>query len=117
MGISKVIGMSSGCYGRKGKGRGGREERKRKEGKREGKEGEKEGEKGREEKGGKKGKKGGIAKQWGPLGRRGQRQAREASAVVGPPWKSRVSAQSSEARLVADIRFPCSKGPRVGVVK
>ena len=79
--------------------------------------GEKEGEKGREEKGGKKGKKGGIAKQWGPLGRRGQRQAREASAVVGPPWKSRVSAQSSEARLVADIRFPCSKGPRVGVVK
>ena len=103
-----------------GKGREGKRRERGKEekgGEKGGKGGGKGGEKGREEKGGKKGKKGGIAKQWGPLGRRGQRQAREASAVVGPPWKSRVSAQSSEARLVADIRFPCSKGPRVGVVK
>ena len=82
MGISKVIGMSSGCYGRKGKGRGGREERKRKEGKREGKEGEKEGEKGREEKGGKKGKRGELRSNGAPLeGEDNDKRAKQAQSL------------------------------------
>ena len=81
-----------------GKGGEGRGEGKGegKGGEREGKEGEKEGKR----EGGKKGeKRGNCASNGAPLGRRGERQAREASAVVVPPWKSCISAQSSEARL------------------
>ena len=46
-----------------------------------------------EKKGGKKGEEGAIATAMGPLpNRRGERQAREASAVVRPPCKSTVIA-------------------------
>lgn len=84
-----------------GKGGEGRGEGKGREREREGKGREKRGkrrEKGKGEKRGKKGR-GNCASNGAPLGRRGERQAREASAVVVPPWKSCISAQSSEARL------------------
>ena len=77
-----VVGYGEGIWRRERK--EGKEGRKRKEEK---------GGKGGGKKGGKKGEEGAIATAMGPLpNRRGERQAREASAVVRPPCKSTVIA-------------------------
>ena len=78
-----VVGYGEGIWRRERK--EGKEGRKRKE--------EKGGKGGGKKKGGKKGEEGAIATAMGPLpNRRGERQAREASAVVRPPCKSTVIA-------------------------
>lgn len=83
MGISKVIGMSSGCYGRKGKGRGGREERKRKEGKREGKEGKRRGKREGRKKGEKREKRGELRSNGAPLeGEDNDKRAKQAQSLA-----------------------------------
>lgn len=83
MGISKVIGMSSGCYGRKGKGRGGREERKRKEGKREGKGRERRGKREGRKKGEKREKRGELRSNGAPLeGEDNDKRAKQAQSLA-----------------------------------